>query len=289
MLIQAWKKVFEEGLREDGAWDWTTLGAGNARGKKIKARVVAKASGVWGAEGLDQAAMSLSSSGLTIQAGFSPSRRIKAGDVVSQWSGVAEEILRFERTYLNLACYFGGIATQARTVVDLVETAAKKNRVKTAPRVCLTRKTLPGYRDLAVGAVVAGGGHPHRLGLASGILIKENHIAAAGSVGKAIDGARLVSPHGLKIECEVRNLKELKQAVHAGAEGVLLDNFGGAEIRKAVGILREKDFRGFVEVSGGIHAGNVADYVVEGVHVISLGALTHSVKALDLSLLVESK
>jgi nicotinate-nucleotide pyrophosphorylase (carboxylating) len=161
---------------------------------------------------------------------------------------------------------------------------------KRPPRVTSTRKTLPGYRDIAIASVLAGGGHSHRVSLSSGVLIKENHIAAAGGIAGAIAGAREIAPHGLRVEVEVRDEDELQQALAAHADGVLLDNFKPEQIRKALTIIDQAKLSQhvLVEVSGGIHEGNICEYSIEGVDVISVGSLTHSVKATDLSLLLEN-
>ena len=149
-----------------------------------------------------------------------------------------------------------------------------------------TRKTLPGYRDLAVHAVICGGGYSHRVSLAGGVLIKENHIASAGGVAEAIRGVQSVAPHGLKCEVEVRSMDELKQAVAAGAEGVLLDNFTPAQIRDGIKFVRGSGKSVFIEASGGLNESNISDYVIDGVNILSSGSLTHSVQAIDLSLLI---
>jgi nicotinate-nucleotide pyrophosphorylase (carboxylating) len=118
------------------------------------------------------------------------------------------------------------------------------------------------------------------------VLIKENHIAAAGGVARAVEGVRAVAPHGLLIEIEVTNMRELEQAIAAEAGGVLLDNFSPDEIRKALDVIESSLHRPLVEVSGGINEDNIGDYAIEGVNILSSGSMTHSVKAIDLSLLI---
>ncbi|HTL13126.1 MAG TPA: nicotinate-nucleotide diphosphorylase (carboxylating), partial [Bdellovibrionota bacterium] len=156
-----------------------------------------------------------------------------------------------------------------------------------APRVAPTRKTLPHYRDLALFAVRAGGGHPHRVNLAGGVLIKENHVAAAGGMARAVEGARRTAPHGLKIEAEVRNRQELDEALAAGADGVLLDNFAPKQAIEAARAAKKKNSRVLVEISGGVSEETAGSYVDAAVDVISSGSLTHSPKALDISMLLE--
>jgi nicotinate-nucleotide pyrophosphorylase (carboxylating) len=287
-----WKELLHQGLQEDGwQWDWTTLGtvgASNAKGKTqgkttIQAKVVAKSNGVWAAAGLVSALNSVARefgaptdlARLNIPDGKS----FKPGDVLSEWRGSSRLILALERPFINLAAYVSGIATQTDRLVKQVTQACPKR----TPRVTSTRKTLPGYRDLGVLGVQAGGGHSHRVSLSGGVLIKENHIAAAGSIARAITGARDVAPHGLKIEIEVRSLKELSLALLARADGVLLDNFTPAQVREALKVI---DGKTMVEVSGGLNETNIAGYAIPGVDVLSVGALTHSVKSADFSLLV---
>ena len=304
-----WKNLLRAGLEDDAwPWDWTTLGVlpvavppaaatGRARRRSrgtLRARVVAKAPGVWVGEGLVAATNALADElwpgenrGDWVAAKAPTGARIKPGQVVAAWQGPARGVLALERPFLNLASYAGGIATQTRELVDLVTRACPHR----TPRVTSTRKTLPAYRDLAVLGVQAGGGYAHRVSLSGGVLLKENHIAFAGSIARAIAGARGVAPHGLKIEVEVRSLRELGQALAAGADAVLLDNFDPSAVGQAlVAIARARESGGarpVVEVSGGLNRGNIAHYALEGVDVLSVGSLTHSVTALDLSLLVD--
>lgn len=289
--IAKWKPLLERGLADDQwFWDWTARGASSAAAGKAKpaqARLVAKAPGVWAAEGLVSAARAVFPD-LQIRADVAAGDSFKAGTTLLKWSGHAQELLALERPFLNLAAYACAIATTTRAFVDALAAA----RAQPAPRVTLTRKTLPHYRDIAIDAVIAGGGHPHRIGLGSGVLIKENHIASAGSIARAIEGVRDSAPHGLRIECEVRSIKELDQALRAGADAVLLDNFTPARLTEALAHLSKWSAAGnprpLVEVSGGITLQTVGQYARAGVDVLSVGALTHSVRAVDLSLLFDS-
>jgi nicotinate-nucleotide pyrophosphorylase (carboxylating) len=285
-----WKELLQTGLREDGwQWDWTTLGTvGAAKGKAIlRANVVAKSTGVWAASGLVAALNSVAREfGATKDLATTALRdgdRFNPRDVLAEWKGPSRLVLALERPFINLASYVSGIATQTDELVMLVTKACPKR----TPRVTSTRKTLPAYRDLGVLGVQAGGGHSHRVSLSGGVLIKENHIAAAGSIAKAVAGTRAVAPHGLKIEIEVRSLKELSQAIAAQAEGVLLDNFTPAQVREALKLITASGVKIVVEVSGGLNAENIAGYAIPGVDVLSVGSLTHSVKSSDFSLLVE--
>ena len=283
-LISSWKKWLAIGLEEDCiSFDWTgraTVRA-NASGE-IKANLISKANGVWAAElGLDALRILSHEMGLplSIKSFVKDGENIRSKQKICEWTGSSEAIVAFERTFINLASYVSGIATQTRKLVDQVKSSKLKNQA----RITGTRKTLPGYRDLSVQATLIGGAHPHRFNLSGGLLIKENHIAAAGGIAQAIAHARSVVPHLLKIEIEVRTIDELKRAIKAGAEVIMLDNFAPEEIKKAIP-LKPKGV--IFEVSGGINSLNLGRFLIEGLDVISVGSITHSVTALDLSLLV---
>lgn len=288
-FVPIWKDLLSAGLQDDEwQWDWTTRGTLKDPQQKVHARIVAKSAGVWAANGLVEALNTHPSARIGAQAIKAKSHvadggALKKGMVVCEWEGPARAILAFERPFLNLASYAGGIATQTAKLVSVVRKASKKH----VPRVTSTRKTLPHYRDIAVYAVQAGGGFSHRISLAGGVLIKENHVAAAGGISRAIQGARAISPHGLRIEIEVRNADELAQALDARADVVMLDNFTPAQVRRAVKQISQAAVRPLVEISGGLNEKNIGDYAMEGVDVLSVGSLTHSVQSIDLSLLVE--
>ncbi len=284
-LIPSWKKWLLTGLEEDGAaFDWTARSLATLRpdSKPTEARLIAKAAGVWaGATGLQALALLSRELGSPLEIGsdLEDGSRITPGQTLCTWKGSARSIVIFERSFINLASYTSGIATQTRAMVDRVRETGMKHPV----RITATRKTLPGYRDLAVEATLIGGAHPHRFNLSGGLLLKENHIAAAGSIAAAVKSSRSTIPHLLKIEIEVRNLEELKEAIQAGAEVIMLDNFTPDQIRAAA-LLKPEGV--CFEASGGISLQNLESYLIEGLDVISVGALTHSVKALDLSLLM---
>jgi nicotinate-nucleotide pyrophosphorylase (carboxylating) len=262
--------------------------------KPVRARIIAKSDGVWAADGLIEALREISAdAGMIVQVGskIANGEKFSQGSELMQWQGPARMVLAAERPFLNLASYSCGIASATRRLIDKVEatwtTLGPTTKGFERPRVTSTRKTLPQYRDIAVHSVISGGGHPHRVSLSGGVLIKENHIAAAGGIAQAIAGARGVAPHGLKIETEVRDLDELKAALKAGAEAVLLDNFEPKQVSEAVAIVAEIRSSTLIEVSGGITEENINQFVIPGVRVLSSGSLTHSVKATDLSLLVK--
>ncbi|NDD92097.1 carboxylating nicotinate-nucleotide diphosphorylase [bacterium] len=261
-----WKRSLEEGLKEDGwPWDWTARGS--VRQGQVKARVVAKSSGIWVGQALSSAVEQIAGQPL-IREILPDGSPVSLGAIVAQWEGPAHWVLALERPALNLAAFASGIATQTSRLVEIVRLSGIKN----PPRITCTRKTLPGYRDLSIASVIAGGGHPHRVSLSGGVLIKENHIASAGGIAAAVQGVRVAAPHGLRLEIEVRNLVELSQALDAGVDAVLLDNFTPAQVTDAVrAISLHQNSKVTVEVSGGISESTIQGYIQEGVHVISVG------------------
>lgn len=287
-----WKSFIIQGLSEDSSvWDWTTRAVSKDETRPSKARLVAKGPGIWVGDGLVSALRVLAKEAgapVTIQSKVSDGESFKKGQTLCAFKGPAQWLLRVERPLINVAAFASGIAFQTHELVSQVKKQARSSKLKLVPRVTLTRKTLPHYRDLSIASVIAGGGSPHRTQLSAGVLLKENHIAKAGSVAKAIAQARKTAPHTLKIEIEVKNERELKAALDNKADIVLLDNFSPKEVQNAVKIIEKSKSRPLVEVSGGIGAENIASYVQRGVDIISCGCITHSVKSADLSLLFES-
>ncbi len=203
--------------------------------------------------------------------------RADTGDVVVTIEARVRSILTAERTALNLLSRLSGVATATAEIVELV----KEHPV----RITDTRKTTPGLRLLEKYAVRVGGGFNHRFGLDDGILIKDNHASAAGGVAEAVRRAKKKAPHSLRIEVEVGNLAELDEALATGADAILLDNMTVDQVREAVNTAGGK---ALLEVSGGVTRDNVADYASTGVDVISMGAITHSARHIDLSLEVDT-
>ncbi len=200
--------------------------------------------------------------------------RASAGAVVATVEGPARSLLVGERVALNFLQRLSGVATLTRAHVDALPRGART-------RIVDTRKTTPGLRALERYAVRCGGGHNHRDDLGSAVLIKDNHIAASGGVRQAIERARAHAPHTSRIECEVDSLEQLDEALASGADAVLLDNFDDAGVAAA---LRRVAGRAIVEVSGGITLARIAALGALGVDVVSVGALTHSARAVDLGL-----
>jgi len=198
---------------------------------------------------------------------------VSAGTGLAEVSGNARAILTAERTALNLLGRLCGIATLTQDYVDAV--------AGTRARITDTRKTTPGLRALEKYAVRCGGGINHRFGLDDAILIKDNHVAACGSVGEAVRRAKAFAGHLVKVEVEVDSLVQLQEALAHDPDVVMLDNFTLADMREAVA---QVDGRVIVEASGGITLETVRDVAETGVDVISVGALTHSAKVLDIGL-----
>ncbi len=201
---------------------------------------------------------------------------VKKGEVIAWLKGRAAILLQGERVALNLLQRMSGIATA--TAAYVAEVAGTKAVIVD------TRKTVPGLRALDKYAVRMGGGRNHRIGLFDGVLIKENHIAAAGGIGAAIERARQQLPHTLKIEVETPSLEAVEEALTARADIIMLDNMSCAEMRHAVELIAGQ---ALVEASGGVNLDTVKEIAATGVDIISVGALTHSVKAADISMLFE--
>lgn len=198
---------------------------------------------------------------------------LEYGTKIAEIKGSARSVLTGERLALNLLQHLSGVATQTKQLADIARPYGT--------RVVDTRKTTPGLRQLEKYAVRVGGGHNHRLGLYDAILIKDNHIAVAGGVKEALARAKAYASHMTKIEIEVESLAQAKEAVQGGADVIMLDNMAPDAMKECVAMI---DHRAVVEASGGINARNLAAAAASGVDVISVGALTHSVKAVDISL-----
>lgn len=198
---------------------------------------------------------------------------VPAGAEIARLDGKILSLMAAERTLLNFLSLLSGIATATRAYVDAV--------AGLGPRIAATRKTSPGMRLLEKQAVVHGGGELHRLGLYDAVLIKDNHIAAVGSVSMAVQAVRKAAGEGTAIEIEVETLDQLQEAMDANVDRVLLDNMSPEMVVRAVAFV---DGRAVVEASGGIDLDNVRAYAETGVDIISVGAITNSAAAIDLSL-----
>lgn len=199
--------------------------------------------------------------------------KIKKGDIIAEFSGSTAALLKGERTALNLIQHMSGIATAANSAAKAVE--------GTKVSIADTRKTLPGLRALQKYAVTCGGGKNHRFNLSDAAMLKDNHIDAAGGITAAVTALRKKCGHMVNIEVETRNLDEVKEALAAGASIIMLDNMTNDEMSEAVKLV---DGRALLEASGNITEENLREKAETGVDIISMGALTHSVKAFDISM-----
>jgi nicotinate-nucleotide pyrophosphorylase (carboxylating) len=258
-----------EALDEDGAWSDVTTDAVVPPELTAEAELRAGAAGVVAGLAVAEEVFRQVDSAAVFEAAVSDGARVGAGDVIARVSGPLAALLRAERTALNFVQQLSGVATLTRRYVDAA-----------GPDVAVldTRKTAPGLRALQRLAVRAGGGVNHRFNLADSILVKDNHVAAAGGVGPAV---RLARETGLPVEVEIDRLEDLETALAEGTDMVLLDNMSPAQVTEAV---RLTDGRAALEVSGGVTLDTVTAYAATGVDRISVGALTHSAPALDVSM-----
>jgi len=275
------RKRMEEKLKqllaEDVGQGDVTSEAVVPAGLKIEAVVLAKEAGV--AAGIEETTIFMESLGLSVKAEVADGDEIRSGSVILNISGNARAILSAERTMLNLLSRMSGIATATRKLTE------KLRKDNLTAKVAATRKTAPGLQYFDKKAVLVGGGDPHRLRLDSMILLKDNHLAVTGSVENAVKKAKAASMNK-KIEVEVTSIEDALKAAEAGADIVMLDNFSPRQVREAVEALKKAGFfrKILLEVSGGITEQNLLEYASAQVDVISMGALTHSAKALDISL-----
>ncbi|MGM9634656.1 MAG: carboxylating nicotinate-nucleotide diphosphorylase [Candidatus Avispirillum sp.] len=210
---------------------------------------------------------------ISLKVNFEEGQPFTKGDILAEVSGNARSVLTGERVGLNLLQHMSAIATATAAAVKQVEGYKAK--------ITDTRKTTPGMRYLEKLAVRVGGGTNHRFNLSDGVLIKDNHIVAAGSITAAIEAARKSVPHTLKIEVEVEDFQQLDEALKAGADIIMLDNMSCEDMKKAVETVNG---RAVLEASGNMGERDLREVAATGVDIISIGALTHSVKALDISL-----
>jgi nicotinate-nucleotide pyrophosphorylase (carboxylating) len=277
-LELAVQRNIRDALMEDiGHCDWTAQLV--PPGQRVSAHVIAKESAlVCGRPWFDGCMLALDPTA-TIDWKAAEGRAVEAGTQVCCIEADARALLSAERPALNFLQTLSAVAGATRSYVDAIA------GVSPNPRGCAvldTRKTLPGLRQAQKYAVRVGGGRNHRMALSDGILIKENHVAAAGGIAAALDAARRLRS-GVDIQIEVESLDELQQALDAGASNVLIDDFSLDDMRKAVVVNRG---RALLEVSGGVNLQSVREIAAAGVDRISVGKLTKDVRAVDLSLRV---
>jgi nicotinate-nucleotide pyrophosphorylase (carboxylating) len=258
------------------------VGAGDVTSRNIlppelraRARVVAKSAGVMAGLDVARAVFAEVDARVAFEARVADGTAVAPGTEVAVVDGPALALMTAVRTALNFLQRMSGIATTTRAFVDLV--------AGTGASILDTRKTAPGLRALDKQAVRAGGGHNHRFGLFDMVLIKDNHIDACGTISEAIGRVRRSTDAGLPIEVECRSLEDVRESLPFGLNRLLLDNMTIEEVRACVAFV---DGRVPLEVSGNVTLANVRDYALTGVDCISVGALTHSVQALDVSLVV---
>ncbi|MGQ9580254.1 MAG: carboxylating nicotinate-nucleotide diphosphorylase [Armatimonadota bacterium] len=240
---------------------------------QAEARIISKSAGVLAGIEVARLVFAILDPEVAFKHYIEDGSRLEPGMVIATLTGSATAILSGERVALNFLQRMSGIATLTHEYVRRV--------AHTKAKIVDTRKTAPGLRYLDKYSVNAGGGYNHRFGLYDGILIKDNHIVAAGGVSAAVKAAKCGAPHTLRVEVEVTSLEQLKEAIDSGADAVLLDNMPVKMVRKAVELAAGNIV---LEVSGGITLDNVAEIAETGVDLISVGALTHSAAALDLSM-----
>ncbi len=265
--------LIEKALKEDvGTGDITTLSTID-ESKTITGRFLAKESGILCGMEVAKAVFRFVDPSICLNNTKNDGDTIEKGEVIATVEGNARSILTGERLALNLMQHMSGIATRTGEAVAKV--------AGTKARIADTRKTTPGLRVLEKYAVKCGGGSNHRFNLADGVLIKDNHIEAAGGITNAVLMARKNIPHTLKIEVEVETFDQLQEALEVGADIIMLDNMSYDDMKKAVEIVGG---RAITEASGNMGEKDLRQVALTGVDLISIGALTHSVKALDISL-----
>jgi nicotinate-nucleotide pyrophosphorylase (carboxylating) len=276
------RKILEEKLKQLLAED---LGQGDVTSASVvpaalavEAAVVAKEAGI--VAGIEETVILVESLGLRVKANVADGEKIRNRQIIMKISGNARAILSAERTMLNLLSRMSGIATATRRLIE------KLKEADATAEIAATRKTAPGLGYFDKKAVLVGGGDPHRLRLDDMILVKDNHIAIAGSVESVVKRAKQNASFSKKIEVEVTSATDVLKAAEAGADIIMLDNFSPKQIREAIKALKKAGFFGKVllEVSGGITEQNLLEYASTQANIISMGVLTHSVQALDTSL-----
>lgn len=270
------KKYIESYLEEDIGWGDITTDLLIDHDIKTTASIKAKEEGVIAGLDVLDVIFQLLDSSITFIKKINDGDEVVSGDIIAEVKGPINKILKGERLCLNLLQRMSGIATYTRHLCNLIKPYKAK--------VTDTRKTVPGLRYFDRYAVVIGGGVNHRYNLSDSILIKDNHIKLVGGIKEALIKVKAKASHTQKIEIEVQNLNQFQEALKYGADIILLDNMSIDSIRKAVEVAQEKVI---LEASGNINESNIVSFAETGVNIISCGALTHSVKALDINMIIE--
>lgn len=270
-------KILENAISEDiGDGDKTTIALFDPEAMS-EAVIVARDNGLLAGIDIASAVFEKLGGSMKWTKKLSDGDRLKNGDILAQFVGTSRQILSGERIALNLIQRLSGIATYTSRYVQQIRGLDV--------RIVDTRKTTPGIRALEKYAVVVGGGYNHRMGLYDGIMIKDNHIMAAGSIKRAVSLTRSVYGGRYRIEVETRDLDQVAEALESGADIIMLDNMETSDMKEAVRMIGK---RALVEASGGITLDTVRSVAETGVDIISVGAITHSVRSLDVSLDMES-
>ncbi|MEA1996294.1 MAG: carboxylating nicotinate-nucleotide diphosphorylase [Gemmatimonadota bacterium] len=276
------KRLIETALEEDiGSGDYSTLWS-VPKDHESRARIIARASGVIaGMPVAEYLASGEFNPAPRLVSALPDGQNVSAGQVVAEFTGKTRTLLKFERTMLNFLQRLSGIATLTRRFVEQVE--------HTRAVILDTRKTTPALRWLEKYAVRVGGGSNHRFGLYDYVLLKENHISAAGGISRAVEAVRKANDRDLPVEVETCTLDEVREALQAGVSRIMLDNMTIEQTRLAVELIRRTKGveRPEIEASGDISLRTVAEVAATGVDYISVGALTHSSGILNLTMLIE--
>lgn len=276
------RRLVEDALAEDvGMGDYTTLWSVPA-GHRSSARIIARAGGVLAGIPIARYLLTLMKPRPEVKSTLEDGASVTAGQVVAEFEGESRALLVVERTMLNFIQRLSGIATMTHSFVEKVE--------GTGVRILDTRKTTPGLRELEKYAVRVGGGMNHRIGLYDYVLLKENHIAAAGGITRAVEMVKKSNHLGLPVEVEARTLDEVREASIAGVNRIMLDNMTVEQMRVAVDIIRNHSANPVpeIEASGDVNLRTLGTIAATGVDFISVGALTHSSGILNLTLLIEA-
>ena len=271
-------EIIKTALKEDINYIDTTTDLMISEGHTSSADIFAKAEGVLCGIEVAVRVFTLLDGGIRYSIFKKDGDRIKPGDKIAVIEGPTRALLKGERTALNLLQHMSGIATQTDRCVQIVK--------GTKAAITDTRKTMPGLRALQKYAVAIGGGKNHRFNLSDGAMLKDNHIDAAGGITAAVRAVRERLGHMVRLEVETRNIDEVKEAIKAGADVIMLDNMTCEQMREAVKLAAG---RVLLEASGGITGENLRAVAETGVDIISIGALTHSVKALDISMKIDAR
>lgn len=266
-------KIILTGLKEDMPFGDITTDNLIDDTSQSEALLIAKDTGVIAGIDIAKRVFEIVDKNVVFEKRIEDGHRVKSGDVIAQIKGNTRALLKGERTALNLLQRLSGIATKTKELCEKIK--------DTNSKVVDTRKTTLGLRALEKYAVKVGGGYNHRFSLSDGVMIKDNHIKAAGGIKEAVKKIRKKIPHTIKIEVETETLEQVEEALEAGADIIMLDNMGVDKVRKAVKIINGSAIS---EASGNVNLDSIVEIAKTGVDIISVGSLTHSVSAFDISM-----